>query len=105
MAEIVPSPVDPLRSALMSRIRGKNSRPEVVARRTVHAMGFRFRLHRRALPGSPDLVFPRLKKAIFVHGCFWHRHQGCSRTTTPKTRTDFWSDKFDANMRRDKEVE
>lgn len=94
-------PVDPARSALMSRIRGKDSRPEMVVRRLVHAMGYRFRLHRRDLPGSPDLVFSRRKSVVFVHGCFWHRHPGCRMASTPKTRTDFWTEKFLRNIKRD----
>lgn len=93
--------IDPARSALMGRIKGKNSRPEMVVRRTAHAMGFRFRLHRRDLPGTPDLVFPKLRKVIFVHGCFWHRHPHCKRTTTPKTRRRYWSEKFRDNVERD----
>lgn len=64
-------------------------------------MGYRYRLHRRDLPGSPDLVFPSREKVIFVHGCFWHRHSGCSKATTPKTRTQFWNSKFEANIARD----
>jgi DNA mismatch endonuclease, patch repair protein len=92
---------DPARSALMGRIRNKNSKPEMVVRRAVHALGYRFRLHQRNLPGTPDLVFPRLRKAIYVHGCFWHRHPGCYRTTTPKTRATYWAAKFEANMERD----
>ena len=94
-------PVDPARSALMARIRGKDTRPELIVRRTAHALGFRFRLHRRDLPGSPDLVFPRLRKAIFVHGCFWHRHPGCPKASTPKTRAEFWASKFATNVERD----
>jgi len=93
--------IDPARSALMSRVRSKNSKPELVVRRLTHALGYRFRLHRRDLPGTPDLVFPRLRKAIFVHGCFWHRHRGCSRTTTPKTRAAYWEKKFKQNIKRD----
>lgn len=89
------------RSMLMSRIRGKDTQPELVVRRLAFSLGFRFRLHRRDLPGSPDLVFPRLKRAIFVHGCFWHRH-GCGRAYTPKTRTEFWAQKFSANVERDR---
>jgi DNA mismatch endonuclease (patch repair protein) len=89
------------RSAMMSRIRGKDTEPEFVVRRLAHSLGFRFRLHRRDLPGSPDLVFPRLKKAIFVHGCFWHRHC-CGRAYNPKTRPEFWAQKFSENLRRDK---
>ncbi len=94
-------PVDPARSALMARVRGKNSKPEVVVRRVAHVLGYRFRLHRGDLPGTPDLIFPRLRKVIFVHGCFWHRHRGCSRTTTPKTRAEFWAEKFTRNIERD----
>lgn len=94
-------PVDPARSALMAKVRGKDTRPELVVRKLAHALGFRFRLHRRDLPGSPDLVFPRLHKAVFVHGCFWHRHPGCSKASTPKTRAEFWKSKFAANVQRD----
>ncbi len=96
--------VDPARSVLMRRVKGKDSAPEMSVRRVAHALGYRFRLHRRDLPGTPDLVFPRLQKVILVHGCFWHRHRGCSRTTTPKTRTGFWEAKFTQNIRRDKRV-
>ena len=94
-------PVDPNRSELMARVRDKHSKPEIVVRRIAHRLGYRFRLHRNDLPGTPDLVFPRLGKAILVHGCFWHRHKGCSRTTTPKTRVGYWSEKFEANIERD----
>ena len=89
------------RRALMGRIKGANTKPEMIVRRVLHAMGRRFRLHRRDLPGRPDIVLPRFRIAIFVHGCFWHRHPGCAGTTTPKTRTSFWSAKFEANMTRD----
>lgn len=91
------------RSAVMSRIRGKNTRPEIIVRRLAHSFGYRFRLHSRELPGSPDIVFPGLRKVIFVHGCFWHRH-GCAQTYTPKTRLDFWVKKFTANVARDKKA-
>lgn len=94
-------PIDPKRSALMGRVRGKNSKPEMVVRRLTHSLGYRFRLHCRNLPGTPDLVFPRLRKVIFVHGCFWHRHRGCYRTTTPKTRAGYWASKFERNIERD----
>lgn len=94
--------VDPQRSALMARVRSKDSKAELAVRRQAHLMGYRFRLHRRSLPGTPDLVFPRLNKAIFVHGCFWHRHRGCVRTTSPKTRRALWSAKFEQNVRRDR---
>lgn len=85
----------------MSRIKGENTTPELVVRRRAHALGFRFRLHRRDLPGTPDLVFPKFRKVIFVHGCFWHRHAGCKMASTPKIRAAFWQTKFDANVKRD----
>ena len=94
-------PIDPKRSELMARVRSKNSKPEIVVRRMAHRSGYRFRLHCRYLPGTPDLVFPKLKKIILVNGCFWHRHHGCSRATTPKTRESYWAKKFGDNMRRD----
>lgn len=86
----------------MSRIRGKDTKPELLVRRAVHALGFRFRLHRRDLPGSPDLVFPSRHKVIFVHGCYWHRHPGCQYAYTPKSNMAFWQLKFDANVTRDR---
>ena len=90
------------RSEVMSRIRGRDTRPELAIQSMVHGMGYRFRLHDKRLPGRPDLVLPRLQTVIFVHGCFWHRHSGCRYTTTPATRRDFWQAKFDANVARDK---
>jgi DNA mismatch endonuclease, patch repair protein len=90
------------RSALMSNIRGRDTKPELAVRRLAHAMGLRFRLHRRDLPGSPDLVFPRLRKTVFVHGCFWHRHARCRYAYQPKSRGEFWRTKFLANQRRDR---
>lgn len=101
MADHVDSPVTPERSAMMSKVRGKDTRPEMVVRRAVHALGLRFRLHRRDLPGTPDLVLPRWKTVLFVHGCFWHRHAGCRKAGAPKTRADFWQAKFDRNVARD----
>lgn len=89
------------RSWLMSRVKSKNTTPEMRVRRMAHAMGLRFRLHRKDLPGKPDLVFPKLKLAIFVHGCFWHRHPGCPKASMPKTNPDFWRTKFAANVDRD----
>lgn len=89
------------RSALMARIGPKDTKPEMVVRRIAHALGCRFRLQRRDLPGTPDLVFPRLGKVIFVHGCFWHRHPGCKKTSMPKTRVEFWTRKFESNVERD----
>lgn len=94
--------IDPARSALMSHVRRGDTTPELAVRQIAHALGYRFRLHRRDLPGTPDITFPGLRKIIFVHGCFWHRHQGCSRTTIPKTRTAFWRKKFERNMERDR---
>lgn len=88
----------------MSRVRGKNTSPEMRVRRAAHALGLRFRLHRKDLPGKPDLVFPKHRLAIFVHGCFWHRHEGCSKASMPKTRLEFWQAKFDANVERDARV-
>lgn len=90
------------RSANMARIRSRDTKPEVIVRRLLHSLGYRYRLHRRELPGSPDICFVSRKKAIFVHGCFWHRHDGCARTTTPKTRKAFWEDKFRKNVVRDR---
>lgn len=89
------------RSRVMALVRGKDTRPEMAVRRMAHAMGYRFRLHRRDLPGCPDLVFARGRKVVFVHGCFWHRHPRCSNTRTPKTRMEFWTAKLDGNRKRD----
>jgi DNA mismatch endonuclease (patch repair protein) len=86
----------------MARVRGKNTQPELIVRKLVFAAGYRYRLHVRGLPGSPDLVFPSRKKVIFVHGCFWHRHDNCQRASTPKSRVEFWNEKFERNKRRDK---
>ena len=91
----------PTRSAIMSRIRSRHTKPEMIVRRVAHRLGYRFRLHRRELPGSPDLVSSRHRVVIMVHGCFWHRHPGCKYASTPKTRVTFWEDKFAANVVRD----
>lgn len=93
------------RSERMSRIKGKNTKPELIVRSLIHRMGYRYRLHRKGLPGHPDLVFAKRRKVIFVHGCFWHRHEGCRLARLPKSRLDFWRPKLDANAKRDKEVE
>lgn len=85
----------------MGRIKGKDTKPELAVRSMAHRMGFRFRLHRRDLPGSPDLVFPKHKKVIFIHGCFWHGHNGCRRSNRPTTNEIFWATKLDSNIRRD----
>lgn len=91
------------RSQRMSKVRARDTKPEMVVRRMVHAMGFRYLLHDRRLPGSPDLVFSRLRKAIFVHGCFWHRHPDihCKLARMPKSRLDFWGPKLQGNRERD----
>lgn len=91
------------RSERMSRIKGKNSKPEMVVRRLVHGMGYRYRLHRKDLPGKPDLVLPRHRTVIFVHGCFWHRHHDatCTLARMPKSRLEFWEPKLEANHLRD----
>jgi len=95
--------VDPeTRSRMMSSIRGANTKPELNVRRRLHAAGFRYGLHRKDLPGRPDLVMPRHDAVIFVHGCYWHRHSGCRLATTPSTRTEFWTAKFTANKERDR---
>lgn len=86
----------------MSRVRSKDTTPEMRVRRAAHALGLRFRLHRKDLPGKPDLVFPKHRVAIFVHGCFWHRHPGCAKASNPKSRESFWAKKFEANVMRDK---
>lgn len=92
------------RRALMSKIKGGNTAPEMIVRRLVFSMGYRYRLHRKDLPGRPDLVFRSRKSVVFVHGCFWHQHKGCKKATIPKTRTEFWSKKLNRNAERDVEV-
>jgi DNA mismatch endonuclease (patch repair protein) len=93
----------PHRSRQMSLVRGKDTKPEMIVRRLVHRLGYRYRLHRRDLPGKPDLVFSGRRKAIFVHGCFWHRHPDpdCRLARLPKTRLDFWAAKLEGNAERD----
>tara|TARA_B100000678_G_scaffold283945_1_gene284789 strand:+ start:455 stop:874 length:420 start_codon:yes stop_codon:yes gene_type:complete len=90
------------RSWNMSRIRSRDTRPERALRSMLHRAGFRFRLHDRSLPGTPDIVMKKHRAAILVHGCYWHRHEGCRNATTPSTRTDFWLKKFGATVERDK---
>lgn len=94
-------PTTPERSRMMSSIRGKNTQPERTLRSLLFAKGLRYRLHVRKLPGSPDLVFPMHRAVVFVHGCFWHRHDGCRYTTTPETNKEFWQRKFHGNIDRD----
>jgi len=95
-----PAPT-PERSRLMSRVKGRNTTPELAVRRLLWSMGYRFRLHRKDLPGTPDIAFMGRRKAVFVHGCFWHRHGGCRKSSTPKTRIAFWEAKFKDNVERD----
>lgn len=101
MADIVPISV---RSRMMSSIRGRNTKPELIVRRFLHGKGFRFRLSKRGLPGKPDLALPRRNAVVFVHGCFWHGHRGCRYAKVPSTRTEFWRGKIDANRARDERV-
>ena len=91
------------RSRMMAGIGSKNTKPELLLRRALHALGLRFRLHNRRLPGTPDLVFRRFGAVCFVHGCFWHRHADCAYAYTPSTRKDFWAAKFASNMERDRQ--
>lgn len=97
----VPKLTDPARSAQMRLIRSKDTKPELVVRRALFSLGYRYRLHYASLPGSPDVVFPSRRKAIFIHGCFWHRHANCKKTRMPKTRLEYWEPKFAANVERD----
>jgi DNA mismatch endonuclease (patch repair protein) len=90
------------RSWNMSRIRGKNTKPEIVVRSLMHRLGYRFRLHGRKLPGRPDVVLPKHKTVVFVHGCFWHRHRNCKNCTTPTKRRAWWLEKLEGNAARDK---
>jgi DNA mismatch endonuclease (patch repair protein) len=91
------------RSILMSGVRTKHTAPELTVRSVAHRAGYRFSLHRKDLPGTPDIVFPRFKSVVFVHGCFWHQHKGCSKSTQPATRKKFWTAKLSRNMSRDAE--
>lgn len=91
------------RSYVMSRVRSRDTKPEMVVRRYLHRNGFRYRLHEKNLPGKPDLVLPKYRSVVFVHGCFWHRHQGCPRATMPASRVRFWEEKFKKNLLRDRQ--
>lgn len=101
MADVVSPEV---RSRMMSGIRGKDTQPEMLVRRYLHGQGMRYRLHDRALPGAPDLVFSRHGAVVFIHGCYWHRHKKCKYATTPASNVMFWKKKFAANVRRDRNV-
>lgn len=89
------------RSWNMSRIRNRDTKPELIVRSLLHRMGYRFRIHRKDLPGKPDIVLPKYRTVIFVHGCFWHRHSNCRFAYNPKSRIEFWNNKFSANVIRD----
>ncbi len=89
------------RSRRMAAVRPVDTKPEFIVRRLVHGMGYRYRLHRRDLPGTPDLVFPARRAVVFVHGCFWHRHEGCALARIPKSRVEFWTRKLEGNRERD----
>lgn len=91
------------RSRNMSAIKGSNTKPEIAVRQILHSLGFRFRLHRKDLPGRPDIVLAKYRTVVFVHGCFWHRHPGCRLASTPATRAEFWEAKFSRNVVRDRE--
>lgn len=94
----------PARSRNMARIRSQDTAPELALRSLMHRAGYRFRVHKRGLPGTPDLYLAKYNTAVFVHGCFWHGHQGCRRATIPKTRTSFWKKKIERNKQRDAAV-
>lgn len=94
--------VDPAtRSRMMASVRSKNTAPELAVRRLAHRLGYRFRLHRRGLPGTPDMVFPKYRVAVQVHGCFWHGHEGCRHAARPRSNAEFWNEKIDRNRARD----
>lgn len=93
------------RSRMMSGIKGKNTKPELLLRSALHKLGFRFRIQRKDLPGKPDIVLPKYKTIIFVHGCFWHRHPGCKSAYTPKSNIEFWTNKLEGNVIRDRLTE
>ena len=95
----------PTRSRMMAGIRAKNTKPEVRLRSALHRLGFRFRIHDRALPGRPDIVLPRYRAAVQVHGCFWHRHEGCRFASNPLSNCEFWQAKFEGNVQRDRAAE
>jgi DNA mismatch endonuclease, patch repair protein len=101
MTDIVDSQT---RSRMMSGIGGKNTKPELALRRSLHALGFRYRMHAKGILGKPDIVLPKYRAVIFVHGCFWHRHADCRYATVPATRPELWAAKFDANVARDAAV-
>ena len=86
----------------MSHVSGKNTKPEITIRKIAHSLGYRFRLHKKELPGKPDIVFPKYKKVIFINGCFWHGHKNCNRSKLPTTNIKFWLEKIEGNKKKDK---
>lgn len=96
---------DVARRRMMAGFRSKDTKPEMIVRRALHALGYRFRLHRRDLPGKPDIVLPKHRAAILVHGCFWHQHEGCREARMPRTRQDYWTEKFRRNLQQDEATE
>jgi DNA mismatch endonuclease (patch repair protein) len=92
------------RSWIMSRVKGRDTTPELAVRSIIHRHGYRFRLHRKDLPGCPDIVLPRHRNIVFVHGCFWHGHKGCRKSSRPATNREFWNAKIDGNIARDKKA-
>jgi DNA mismatch endonuclease (patch repair protein) len=92
------------RSEIMGRVAGENTGPEIAVRRLLHRLGYRFRLHRKNLPGKPDVVLPKWRTVVLIHGCFWHRHDGCPNTRTPKSKVEFWTRKFAENVERDRKA-
>lgn len=102
----MPDPFPPAkRSDIMSHVKGQDTKPEILVRRLLHRMGYRFRLQRSDLPGKPDIVLPKYRAVIFIHGCFWHGHPGCKRAARPTTNIEFWNKKLDRNMSRDARVQ
>jgi DNA mismatch endonuclease (patch repair protein) len=89
----------------MSRVKGRDTKPERIVRSLLHSLGYRFRLHRRDLPGKPDIVLPKYRKVVFVHGCFWHGHESCPRAARPTSNVEFWNTKIDSNIRRDQSAQ
>lgn len=102
MADIVSSSK---RAEMMSSVKQRHTKPEIAVRKILHSLGFRFRLHRKDLPGSPDIVLPKFRTVIFVHGCFWHQHKNCSKSRRPSSNQDYWNTKLDENISRDERKE
>ncbi len=93
------------RKEMMSSVKQRHTKPEITVRKLLHRLGYRFRLHSKKLPGTPDIVLPKYKSVIFVHGCFWHQHEGCRKARRPTSNVEFWNEKLDKNIKRDKRKE